>query len=155
MTFRVIGLDPAPFLTLYGLPDAELVARGARRIRVGADGGVPDRVGLRDLAPGESALLVNHVHQPADTPLRASHAIYVAEGARERRIVEGRLPEVMRRRLLSLRAFDTDGIMVDADVAEGRDAGDLVTRLLDDARVACVHAHYARPGCYAALIERA
>lgn len=155
MTFRVIGLDPAPFVPLYGLPDDALARHGAIRVRVDEAGGVPDRVELRDLAPGETALLVNHVHQPASTPYRASHAIYVREGARVPRIVDGRLPTVMRRRLLSLRAFDPAHMMVDADVVEGVDALAVLSRLLDDARVDYVHAHYARPGCFAARIERA
>lgn len=155
MSFRVIGLDPSPFVDLYGLPDDALAARCARRVRVGAEGGVPDRVELRDLTEGETALLVHHVHQPAATPYRASHAVYVLEGARTPRVVEGRLPTVMRRRLLSLRGFDAEHMMVEADVVEGVTAHERVERMLADARIAYVHAHYARPGCYAARIERA
>ena len=155
MTFRVIGLDPSPFLPLFDLPDHALAAHMARRVRVGPEGGVPDRVELRDLAEGETALLVHHVHQPAATPFRASHAVYVREGAREARVVEGRVPAVLMRRLLSLRAFDAEGMMVDADVVEGTVAQSWLERMLGDARVACVHAHFARPGCFAARIERA
>jgi hypothetical protein len=154
MPFRVRGLDPAPFAALYGLPDDELTARGARRVRVGPDGGVPDRVELRDLAPGETALLVNHLHQPADTPYRASHAVYVKEGAMQPRVVDGRLPRVMTRRLLSLRAFDASHMMVDADVADGTAADVRIVAMFADARVAYIHAHYARPGCFAAVVER-
>ena len=74
---------------------------------------------------------------------------------RDRDLVGDHLPEVMRKRLLSLRAFSADGSMVDADVIEGRDAEPLIERLLGDERVAYIHAHYARPGCYAARIDRA
>ena len=155
MTFRVIGLDPTPFAHLFDLADDELPAHHARRVRVGPEGGVPDRVELRDLVAGETALLVHYLHQPAATPYRASHAVYVLQGARTPRTVEGRLPAVLRRRLLSLRAFDADDMMVDADVVEGVAAHACVERLLADARVAYVHAHYARPGCFAARIERA
>jgi hypothetical protein len=61
----------------------------------------------------------------------------------------------MRRRLLSLRAFDEQGMMIDADVADGAQVEPLIERLLGDARTAYVHAHYARRGCFAARIERA
>ncbi|WP_133478623.1 DUF1203 domain-containing protein [Cognatilysobacter segetis] len=154
MSFRILGLDPAPFLPLYGLDDAALQARGARRVRVGPDGGVPDRVELRDLADGETALLLNFVHQPADTPFRASHAIYVREGATAARSVDGRVPAVMARRLLSLRAFDAGGMMVDADVVEGTAAAGRIVAMLDAPAVDYLHAHYARPGCFAARVER-
>ena len=81
MSFRIQGLSPAPFVDLYGLPEAELAARGAIRYVVDKTPGFPDRVELCDASPGQSVLLVNHVSQPADTPYRASHAIFVREGA--------------------------------------------------------------------------
>lgn len=154
MAFRIVGLDPAPFRPLYGLSDAALAARRARRVVVDASPGVPDRASLRDLPVGAVALLVHHVHQPAESPFHASHAIYIEEGATSARLVEGRLPRVLRRRLLSLRAFDRDGMLLDADAVEGEAATPVVERMLADARVDVVHAHLARPGCFAARIER-
>lgn len=153
MPFTVTGLSPEPFLPLYGLGDAELAARRARRVVV--DGpGFPERIEMRDAEPGETLLLVNFEHQPADTPYRSSHAVYVREGATE--AWSGRhLPEVMRKRLLSLRGFSADGTMVDADVVEGREAEPLIERILNQSSVSYIHAHYARPGCYAARIDRA
>ena len=153
MPFTVQGLSPEPFIPLYGLDDSELVARRARRVVV--DGpGYPERIELRDAEPGETLLLVNFEHQGADTPYRSTHAVYVREGATER-WSGGRLPEVMRRRLLSLRGFSAEGMMTDADVAEGTVAEPLIERLFGDERIAYIHAHYARPGCYAARIDRA
>ena len=61
----------------------------------------------------------------------------------------------MRRRLISLRAFAADGTMIDADVVEGTDAEPVIDRLFGDPVAAYIHAHYARPGCYAARIDRA
>ncbi|MGY4515856.1 DUF1203 domain-containing protein [Lysobacter sp. HA18] len=153
MTFRVFGLDPTPFIPLFAMSDDELVARGARRVRVGADDGVPDRVELRDLVEGEVALLVNYTHQPANTPYRASHAVYVREGATQASVVDGGLPDVMRRRLLSLRAFDASHMIVEADVVDGVDGDARIEAMLATPDVAYVHVHYARPGCYAARVE--
>ena len=153
MNFTVSGLSPEPFLPLYGLSDGKLAKRRARRVVV--DGtGFPERIEMRDAQAGETLLLVNFEHQPADTPYRSSHAVYVREGATERWSGD-HLPEVMRRRLLSLRGFTADGSMIDADVVEGRDAEPLIERLFGDPSVAYIHAHYARPGCYAARIDRA
>lgn len=153
MTFTVSGLSPEPFRPLYGLSDDELAERRARRVVV--DGtGFPERIEMRDAQAGETLLLVNFEHQPADTPYRSSHAVYVREGATERWSGD-HLPEVMRKRLLSLRGFSADGSMIDADVVEGGDAEPVIERLLGDPTVAYIHAHYARPGCYAARIDRA
>lgn len=152
MHFTVTGLSPDPFKHLYGLPDAELAAFRARRVIAG-ESGYPERIELRDADPGETLLLVNYEHQDADSPFRASHAVYVREGATETASITG-LPDVLRRRLLSLRAFADDGMMVDADVVEGESATPVIERMLSDDRIAYVHAHSARPGCYLARIDR-
>lgn len=154
MSFRVVGLDPAPFAPLYGLPDAQLRTHRARRVIVGSSLGVPDRASLRDLPVGATALLVNHVHQPAESPFHACHAVYVEEGATTARVVEGRVPRVLRTRLLSLRAFDRDGMLVDADVVDGEAAETRIVAMLAGTDVDVLHAHFARPGCFGARIER-
>jgi hypothetical protein len=119
------------------------------------DGGYPDRIELRDSRAGESFLLVNFVHQPAANPYRASHAVFVREGAEDPYDRIDEVPESMRTRLLSLRAFSADDLIVDADVVEGQRAGELIPRLLSDPKTAYIHAHYARHGCFAARIDRA
>jgi len=155
MTYRVLGLDPAPFRPLFGLSDAELEIRGVRRCTADACPGFPDRVELRDVRPGERLLLLNYTHQPAATPYRASHAIFVLEGAQRAYDRVGEIPEPLRVRPISLRAFDAAHDMVDADLADGRGLEVAIARLLDDPRVAYLQAHYAKRGCYAARIERA
>jgi len=154
MSFRVTGLSPEPFRPLFGLPDEELARRGARRYV--ADGpGFPDRIEISDAAPGETLLLVNYLHQPAATPYRASHAIFVREREVAPTDVVDDLPPAMRARPLSLRAFDAEGLMVDGDLVDGAEAERLIERFFADPAVAYVHAHYAKRGCYAGLIERA
>ncbi len=155
MSFRITGLDPAPFRRLYGLADDELATLGVKRSTADAKPGFPDRVELRDAEPGETVLLLNYVHQPAETPYRASHAIFVREGAE--RAYEGvdETPDCLRLRMLSLRVFDAAGMMVDADLADGRDLEAAIERLFGDPAAAYIHAHYAKRGCYAARIDRA
>jgi hypothetical protein len=155
MSFRITGLSPEPFRPLFGLSDEALAAMGVKRCIVDKKPGFPDRVEVRDLEIGETALLLNYTHQAANNPYRASHAIFVREGAEARYDRVDEIPEVLRLRPISLRAFDADDMMIDADVADGDAVEPAVRRLLADARVAYVQAHYAKRGCYAARIERA
>ena len=155
MAFRISGLSPEPFQSLFGLPDDELSRQGVKRYVADERPGFPCRVEMRDAAPGETVLLLNHVCQPADTPCRASHAIFVREGAAAAYDRVDAVPAVMRARLLSLRAFDADGMMVDADVVDGAAVEPLIVRLLANADVSYIHAHYAKRGCYAGRIDRA
>lgn len=154
MSFLIRGLDPAPFRHLYGLSDEALARHGAERHMVSARPGFPDRIELRDLDPGETAILLNHVHQPADTPYRASHAIFVREGAETAYQAIDAIPEVIRLRPISLRAFNEAGAMIDADLVDGREIEGLIARLLANPAAAYLHAHYAKRGCYAARIDR-
>jgi hypothetical protein len=155
MTFRITGLPPDPFRPLWGLPDDALAARRARRVVCDASPGFPDRIELREAEPGETVLLVNHLHQGAESPYRSAHAVYVLEGATARYDAVGVVPAVLRRRMLSLRGFDAAGMMVDADIVDGAEVEPLIERLLAQPAIAYVHAHYAKRGCYAARIERA
>lgn len=154
MSFRITGLDPAPFAHLYGLSDQALAAHGARRCVADKTPGFPDRVEVRDLEPGETCLLINYAHQPANTPYRATHAIFVREGASRAYDAIDEIPQALRVRPLSLRAFDADHMMVDADLVDGAVVEGLIETLLANPEVAYIQAHYARRGCYAARIER-
>jgi hypothetical protein len=155
MSFRVIGLSPEPFRPLFGLPEDELARRGVQRVVADSPFGFPDRIEISDAAPGESLLLLNYLHQPADTPYRSGHAIFVRERDVAPTDMIGEIPPAMRARPLSLRAFDSDHLMVDADLVDGAEAEALIERLLGDPRTAYIQAHYARRGCYAGRIERA
>ena len=155
MSYRITGLDADLFRPLFGLSDEALEAHRARRVIATETPGFPERIGVRDAAVGESLILVNHTHQDADGPYHASHAVYVSEAGGSRYDRVGEVPEVLRLRPISLRAFTDAGDLVDADLAEGDGVEPTILRLLADDRVAYLHAHFARPGCYAARIERA
>lgn len=155
MNFRICGLDPAPFRPLFGLPDEALQALHIQRHHVQDPHSAPDRIELRDADPGQTVLLLNHAYLDMDSPYRGSHAIYVREGATQAFDAINTVPDAIRRRLISLRAFDAAGLMQDADVAEGQDLEPLIERLLAPQNVAFLHAHFARRGCFAARIERA
>ena len=155
MVFRIKGLSPEPFRHLYGLSDEELATAGVKRYIADRNPGFPDRIEMRDGEPGETFLLINHVCQPADTPYRATHAIFVREGAERTFDRVDEVPEVMRIRLLSLRAFDEEGMMVDADVVDGMEIESLIERFFSNPKVAYIHAHNAKRGCYSGQIDRA
>jgi hypothetical protein len=156
MAFQILALDPKPFTSLYGLSEAELRERHVVRMPVTESPGYPCRVGLRDMPAGASALLLNFRHQDAVSPYRANGPIFVEEGSgAPAAIPPNTIPDVLKRRLLSLRAYDGQGMMVDADVVEGRDAEPLIQKLLAHENVSEIHVHFARRGCYAAKIVRA
>ena len=155
MSFQIQSLSPETFQPLFDLTDAELVARGARRVFADAKPGFPCRVSLEDADVGEELVLVNHLHQPALTPYRASHAVFVRKAATSAASAHDSLPPALRGRLLSIRAFDGEGMLQDGDVGQDGAAIAVIERFLADPAVATVHLHSARMGCYMARAERA
>jgi len=154
MHFRIRGLDPAGFKPLFAMSDAQLGRLRARRVVSDSKPGFPCRVSLDDVLPGNDVVLVNFEHLAVDSPYRARHAIYV--GAASTRFDEvDVVPPALRSRLLSLRALDARGMMVDADIVEGASAESLIERLFASNEVEYLHAHFARRGCFAARIDRA
>lgn len=121
MAFRNRGLDVDAFQALAGLTDTELHARGARRVVADATPGFPDRIEGRDAEPGEPLLLVNYTHRPAAGPYRAAHAIFVLEHPTEAFDRIDEIPSVLRNRVISLRAFDAEGLIVAAELCPGAD----------------------------------
>jgi hypothetical protein len=151
MTYRITGLDPAPFRPLFGLSDEELDKRGMRRMTV-TDAGFPCRVSLIDRPLGEQVILLNHVSHDVANPYRASHAIFVADAEQAEFVDE--VPPVFVPRVLSLRAFDSEGMMADALIVQPGEADAGIRKLFEDRKIAYIHAHNAARGCFSARIER-
>lgn len=155
MSFQIHALPAARFADLFVLSDADLHARNARRLVVSAHPGTPCRVSMVDAEVGETVILANFTHQPANTPFRACHAVFVREGAAQASFATGEVPAVLRTRLISVRLFDSDHIMIDADVVEGPALADALETAFEAADVDYVQLHYAKPGCFAAHATRA
>ena len=154
MTYRITGLDPAPYKPLFGLSDAELADRGIVRMTVSAKPSFPCRVSLTDRDIGESVLLLNHVSHDVANPYRATHAIFVTEGADAAGEYVDEVPPVFETRVLSLRGFDAEGMMAEALLTQPGEADAGIRKLFANPRITTIHAHNAARGCFSAKIER-
>jgi hypothetical protein len=154
VAYRITGLAAEPFGSLFALSDEELGEQGARRTIADEKPGFPCRISLTDAEPGERVILLSYDHLPVHSPYRARGPIFVREAA-TRFDHANKLPEVFQGRLLSVRAYDAEAMMVDADVVEGTNAEQLIERFLAREDVDMLHVHYARRGCYACRVERA
>ncbi len=154
MDFRIRGIDPEPYQHLFGLSEAELKKHGALRYVVDEVPGYPDRIEMREGNIGETMLLLNYESQPANTPYRATHAIFLREGAKSAYDMINKVPEVMTRRLLSVRGFSENGMLLHADVVEGKSLIPLIERLFENPGISYLHVHNAKQGCYSGRVDR-
>ncbi|HXW05980.1 MAG TPA: DUF1203 domain-containing protein [Vicinamibacterales bacterium] len=154
MAFRITALNRGEFEELFPLDDEALARRGAKRYVADSKPGYPCRVSLQDAEPGERVILLPYRHQPAASPYQASGPIFVREAAQTTTLPPDTVPELLRSRLLSVRAYDRHHLMTGADVVDGRELGAFLIRTLETEEVSYVHVHFARPGCFACRVER-
>ncbi len=153
--FKISALPLDAFAPLFDLSDADLTARGMRRMVADSKPGYPCRVSLVDAEVGERVLLLPYPHHPGPGPYRASGPVFARETALQAQPRVNEVPESVRSRLLSVRGYDREGILVVADVTEGRALEECVARLFADDRVDHLHLHNARAGCYSCRVDRA
>lgn len=154
MTYRIEGLDPAPYQHLFDASDEALAEALAARVVASNDSGFPCRVSLQDASEGDDLILAHHVSNDVDGPFRMAHAIYVRRGAERVAPIHDSLPRMIDKRTIGLRAFDLDGMMIAARLALPGQGDEQVRGLLDDPRIAYIHAHNAAYGCFLAAIDR-
>jgi len=154
MSFKITGLDGNDFSHLYGLPEDRLKSQGVIRLSIDEYPIYPDRITLRDIPVGETGLLLNHTFLDTHSPYKGSHAIFIWEGQLDAAVYVDTLPEVMERRIMSFRGFDTQDMLIEARIAQPDEAREHILSLFTDNRIAYILAHNAKQGCFSCRVER-
>ena len=153
-SFRLVGLAAENFEPFFAMGDDELAALGARRVVADESPGFPCRVSLADAEVGDELLLLPFEHLSARSPYRASGPVFVRARARRAVLEPGVIPPYVTRRLMSVRAYDANDMMVAGEVCEGADVHATLERLMSDGAVAYIHLHNAKRGCFSCRVER-
>jgi len=152
--FQCIALNPTSFSSYFEKSAAELAQLGAKRMRVDKKPGFPCRISLEDAEIGEEVLLLPFVHHAVESPYQASGPIFIRKGVETARPGVNEIPLMLQHRLLSLRGYDKDHLMVAADVVEGKDLAASIGQLFDNEKIEYLHLHNAKQGCYQCLVKR-
>ena len=120
------------------------------------DGPYPVRCCLADEEDGRGVVLTSVMPFRGESPYAARSPVYVhAERCAGHVAEQDAVPELLRSRLLSVRAYDDAHMLTGAEVLPGTELEGAIERMLGDARSAYLHVHFAGPGCYACRIDRA
>ena len=155
MSFQISPLNAEQFDHLYSMSPEQLTAQNIIERTASNNTGFPCRVSLENAEVGEKLLLVNFEHLPVDSPYRSRHAVYVRRNAKTAHLESNQIPDGMLMNLFSVRGFDNDGIMLEADVCEGTQLETAINTAFANPAVEYLHLHYAKAGCYAARVDRA
>ena len=126
-----------------------------RPIVVDKEAAYPCRVCLADAHVGERVYLFSYGPFEKAAPHQTVGPVYVHATRCTPFRCSARLPDVLRRRLVALRAYDAEGAeLVECDILEGTAIEARAEKILSNPRVHHINVHFARAGCFACTIER-
>lgn len=133
---------------------AALRAAGGEVYVADAFPGYPCRQCLQDASIGEELILVSHDPFHGESPYRSASPIFLHREICVAPPLQGELPEQLTRRQLSVRAFDRNELMIEADVIDGLDLDATMVRFFENKDTDQIHIHNASRGCWAASATR-
>jgi hypothetical protein len=126
----------------------------ARVVVADAPNSYPCRRCLRDAEVGERLLLLPYDPFGQASPYTGEGPIFVHAQVCTPHSPGDEVPDQVRRRLVSVRGYDADGMLTGAEVVEGADLEPVLDGILAEPGTAYAHLHYARPGCFACRVDR-
>lgn len=152
--FQIKSLQEEDFTALFSLDDKALQQHGTIRMTVTTKPGFPCRVSLEDAEPGEEVLLLPYQHHRTHSPYQSTGPVFVRKTGRTAVPGINEIPFMLQHRLLSLRGYDSNGMMKNALVTEGKTLTESLHRMFEAEEIIYIHIHNAKAGCYNCLAER-
>ena len=152
--FQVQAIEAPTVQHFFELDDQQLAAQGALRKIVDQKPGFPCRISLKDAEIGEEVILFPYAHHTVDSPYQASGPVFIRRGVATASLALNELPEMLWNRYLSLRAYDNQGMMIDARTIHGAQLSETIQQVFDLPSVIYIQVHNAGPGCYNCQINR-
>jgi len=153
--FKIKAIGKHNFSELLNLNEQELEKHNAKWITADTNPGYPCRVSLLEAKVSERVLAVPFCHHDVDSPYRASGPIFVRENAEMAEPEVNEIPEILRERLLSVRAYNSQQIMIHAEILQGAELETRIRRQLLNSEIEYLHIHNANPGCFNCSVHRA
>ena len=152
--FQIKSLQDTEFSNLFKLDDRELEKIGAIKMTVDKKPGFPCRVSLQDAEIGEEVILLPYQHHQTNSPYQSAGPIFIRKNAITAKLDINEIPKMLDHRLLSIRAYDKNGMMKEAFVSEGKSLNDVLIKTFTNVEINYVHIHNAKQGCYNCKVER-
>ena len=154
-SFQIEALDQGLFSRLFELTDEELAKIHAVRMIADEKPGFPCRVSLEDADPGEETLLITFDNHDVSSPYKSSGPIFVRKQAKTARPAPNEIPHMLIHRMLSLRGFDKNAMMLEASTIHGTELRYTIQHFFENPNVDYIHIHNSGPGCYNCSVVRA
>lgn len=155
INFQFQSLDRDLFASYFQMSGSQLKSIGAYVFESDECPCYPCRVSLADAKVGENVLAINFEHLAVDSPYRSSGPIFVRENSQTRKMEQNEIPVMLKHRLLSVRGYSENNLMIKADTVAGEELENIISGQFSDELVQYIHVHNAGPGCFNCSITRA
>ncbi len=153
-SFVITGINLSELQPYLQMSKTALIRNNAQWITADSCPGYPCRVSLEDATLGEEVLLFNYQHNKMTSPYAASGPVFIRKNAQQRLLATNEVPAMLFHRQLSLRAYDSQGMMTAAEVIQGEFLQSTAIEMLQNTVISYIDVHHAGPGCFACRINR-
>ena len=152
---QITALDHNLFTKYFSMSPAELKSIGAYLLVADKNSCYPCRVSLQDAEIGETVLAIQYEHHSVQGPYRSTGPIFVREGVKTANIGLNEIPRMLRHRLLSIRGYSSEALMIEGDTVAGEELESVLEKQFENSAVEYIHIHNAGPGCFNCALKKA
>lgn len=152
--YQIVGIDYQPYADYFAMSEAELKTHNAYLFVSDKCPDNPCRVSLEDAEIGETVLAIHYEHYAIEGPYRSAGPIFIREHAQPATVEPNVIPTFLRHRLLSVRGYNRNHIMIEADATRGDELEDVLRKQFSNSEVDVIHVHNAGPGCFNCAVQR-
>ena len=154
ISFQIEALTAKQFSCYFSMSERDLAAASAYVFCSDQRPCYPCRVSLTDAEVGENVLALSYRHLAVSGPYDAAGPIFVRENAVQARLEVNEVPEMLRHRLLSVRGYSKENLMIDAETIAGQSVERMLTRQFGNQQIEYIQLHNAGPGCFNCTVKR-
>jgi len=121
LDITVKALDHNLFAKYFAMSSAELESCGAYLFVADKNPFYPCRVSLQDAKIGETVLAIRYEHHPVKGPYGSTGPIFIRKGVKTVRPETNEVPAMLRHRLLSVRGYNSESLMIEGDAVAGEE----------------------------------
>ena len=152
--FKIVAIDNN-YNQLFKLTESELADKNIIKMIVDEKPGYPCRVTLEDAEIGEEVLLFPFEFHNTKSPYKASGPIFIRKNSLKANLEINEIPEMLFQRNQTLRAYDKNGMMINAISPTTSELKRGIETLFSNVNTSYIQIHNTNPGCYNCQANRA
>jgi len=154
VNFNIRGLDHNLFSKYFSMSGAELEKIGAYLFMADKNPCYPCRVSLQDAEVGETVLAIMYEHHSVQSPYKSTGPIFIRKEVETATLGINVIPKMLMHRLLSIRGYSSEALMVEAEIVEGSGLETILEKQFRNDAVHYIHIHNAGPGCFNCKVNK-